>query len=193
MIEYLLQLDLKVFLFLNKDMSNAFFDWLMPVLRNPYTWAPLYLFLLIFFIRNYGKRGIIMALFYFLSFAATDSLTASVIKQQVKRVRPCNELALKEHIHTRVRCGSGYSFPSAHAANHFAMGLFLLVLFYRKWKPIIPLSLLWGVSIGFAQIYVGVHYPLDVLCGAIIGSIIGFLIARLFLIFQPEPTAPKHA
>lgn len=189
MIESLMQFDLTVFLAINKGSANAFFDWLMPILRNPYTWAPLYLFLLVFFIRNYKKRGAIMVLFYFLSFAATDFITASIIKPQVKRVRPCNEVALKEHIDIRVRCGSGYSFPSAHAANHFAMGVFLLVLFYRTWKPIIPLSLLWAVSIGYAQIYVGVHYPLDILGGGILGAIIGLLMAKLFFLFQPNQPA----
>lgn len=188
MIDSLLELDLQLFLAINKGGTNAVFDWLMPILRNPYTWAPLYLFILVFFIRNYKKRGIIMVLFFFLSFAATDFLTASVIKPQVKRVRPCNEVTLKEHINTRVRCGSGYSFPSAHAANHFAMGVFLLVLFYRKWKPIIPLALLWAASISYAQVYVGVHYPIDVLSGALLGSIIGLLMALLFFVLLPNRT-----
>lgn len=188
----LLNLDLQVFLAINQCGSNAFFDWLMPILRNPYTWAPLYLFILVFFIRTYKKRGVIMVLFFVLSFATADFLTASVIKPQVKRIRPCNEVSLKEHIHTRVRCGSGYSFPSAHAANHFAMGIFLLGTFYRKWKAIIPLSLLWACSISFAQVYVGVHYPIDILCGAILGSCIGLLMSKLFFIASPLRTQTKE-
>jgi len=189
MLEYLTEIDKIVFLSINQGLSNQFFDFLMPILRNPYTWAPLYLFILIFAIKNYKKRGIIMILFFLLSFGIGDMVSASVIKPQAMRVRPCNDIPFKEQVKVRVRCGSGYSMPSSHATNHFALGVFLLVIFRKRWKPIIWLSLGWAASISFAQIYVGVHYPIDILVGATLGTIIGIFTATIFLYFQPnQPT-----
>lgn len=186
MLTPIIQFDIDLFLIINQDMANIVFDWLMPYLRNPYTWTPLYLFILIFSIRTYRKRGIIMMLFLVFSFGLADFLSASVIKPAVKRIRPCNELTLQGEMLSRVRCGSGYSFPSSHASNHFAMALFLLMVYRRRWKPIVWLALLWAFSISFAQVYVGVHYPLDVTAGAIFGSLIGYFLARLFLYIQPD-------
>jgi len=186
MFEYLIELDKSLFLGINQGLSNPFFDFLMPVLRNPYTWAPLYLFILIFSIKNYRKRGFILVLFFLMSFGLGDFFSASVIKPGVMRVRPCNDMQFKEQVKVRVRCGSGYSMPSSHATNHFAMGVFLLMVFRRKWKPIVWLALAWAISISFAQIYVGVHYPGDILVGSILGILIGLFTSSLFLFFQPD-------
>lgn len=186
----IIHFDTDLFLIINQDMANTFFDWLMPHLRNPFTWAPLYLFILIFSIRTYKKRGVIMMLFLVMSFGAADFSSASIIKPVVKRVRPCNELTLQGEMISRIRCGSGYSFPSSHASNHFAMALFLLMVYRHKWKSITWLALTWAFLISFAQIYVGVHYPLDVLAGALLGSTIGYALARFFLYIQPETPKP---
>lgn len=189
MLEQLIHYDQEGFLFINQTISNLLFDWLMPVLRNPYTWAPLYLFLIIFLIRNYKKQGMVMLVFFIMTFAVADYTSSSIIKKEVMRIRPCNDVGFKDQIKLRVRCGSGYSFPSSHATNHFALGMFLLVIFRKRWKPIIWLALGWAASVSFAQIYVGVHYPIDILAGAALGSLIGFLTASLFLYFQPnKPT-----
>ena len=130
-----------------------------------------------------------MLVFFTMTFAVADFTSSSIIKKEVMRIRPCNDITFKDQVKLRVRCGSGYSFPSSHATNHFALGMFLLVVFRKRWKPIVWLSLGWAASISFAQIYVGVHYPIDILAGATLGSIIGFLTASLFLYFQPnKPT-----
>ena len=186
MIEQLIELDQQLFLAVNQGLANQFFDFLMPLLRNPYTWAPLYLFFIIFAIRNYKKKGIVMILLLLVTFGLGDAISASVIKPQIMRVRPCNDVPFKEQVTTRVRCGSGYSMPSSHATNHFAIGVFILMLFKRKWKPIVWLSLLWAASISFAQIYVGVHYPGDILVGALLGTAIGLFTSWLFFFFQPK-------
>lgn len=186
MLDLINQYDQEAFLFLNQSISNLFFDWIMPILRNPYTWAPLYLFLIIFFIRNYQKKGFVLLVFFITTFAVTDFITSSVLKTELMRVRPCHDVQFKDHVNLRVRCGSGYSFPSAHASNHFALALFLIVVFRERWKPIVWLSLGWAISISFAQIYVGVHYPSDILAGILLGTLIGFLMATVFLYFQPN-------
>ncbi len=190
--DQLIAFDQDLFIAINNGMSNAFFDWFLPIMRNPYTWAPLYLFIIIFCIKNYKMRGVLVVVFLLITFGIADSVSSSVIKKSVQRVRPCNDMELKEEVVLRVRCGGGYSFTSSHATNHFAISLFLIMVFYRRWKHILWLALAWAAIISFAQIYVGVHYPLDIIGGAILGTLIGVLTGYVFRLIQPnlrpEPT-----
>lgn len=193
MLNQLIHFDQELFLAINQGLSNPFFDWLLPILRNPYTWAPLYLFLIIFFIKNYGKMGILIVAFTLANFGISDALSSHVIKKNVKRIRPCNDLVFKTEANVRVRCGSGFSFTSSHATNHFAMAFFWIVLFRRKWKHTLWLATLWAAAISFSQIYVGVHYPFDILAGALLGALIGTFSGTLFKRFVPQFFQPKAA
>ncbi|MFC7523403.1 phosphatase PAP2 family protein [Parapedobacter sp. GCM10030251] len=193
MIDQLVTWDQEAFLAINQGLSNVFFDWLMPVLRNPYTWAPLYLFIIVFCIRNYRNKGILIVLFILITFGIADALSSSVIKKSVKRIRPCNDIEFKEEVAVRVRCGSGYSFTSSHATNHFAISMVLIMVFYRRWKPILWLALLWATLVSIAQVYVGVHYPLDIIGGALLGSAIGYLTGLVFRMTVPGFASVKSA
>jgi membrane-associated phospholipid phosphatase len=186
MIAVLQQFDAELFLKINKGLSNDFFDVVMPLLRNRFFWAPLYIFIIAFCIKQYKKQGYYIVLGILITFAAGDLIASRVIKPNVQRVRPCNEITLASTIIRRVPCGSGYSFPSAHATNHFAIALFLIGIFYRKWKPILPLALVWAALISFAQIYVGVHYPIDTLVGAVLGTCIGLFTSFTYKKLQPN-------
>lgn len=178
----LIPFDEYLFFAINHGLSNAFFDWIMPVLRNRYFWIPLYVFMAIFFIRNYRLTGLKVLVFMALTFALADFSASRVVKPSVKRLRPCNDTAINSVVITRISCGPGYSMPSSHAANHFGIAFYLIFLFYRRWKWIIPLALFWAFIIGFAQIYVGVHYPLDIFMGALLGCIVAYITATLFKI-----------
>jgi len=186
MLEELIRFDRMVFHFINDGLSNPVFDLIMPYLRNRYFWVPVYVFLAVFFIRNYRKYGWYMLLFFGITFGISDYFSASVVKPLVERLRPCNDPVMKATIHNIVPCGSGFSFPSTHATNHFALAFFLIVLFYTRWKPVLPLCLAWAGSICLAQVYVGVHYPVDVLSGAILGSMIGYVVGTLYLTIFPQ-------
>jgi undecaprenyl-diphosphatase len=186
MLEQLIEFDQQVFFAINKGLSNPFFDWIMPYLRERYFWAPLYLFLIVFLPRNYGKWGWMCLLFLVLTFGICDFFSASIMKPAVERLRPCNDIELKSEINTRVTCGSGFSFPSTHATNHFGMAMFIAGTFYSKWKWIVPLAFLWAFSIAFAQVYVGVHFPVDVTTGALLGCLIGYITSSVFLTFKFE-------
>ncbi|MEY3678694.1 MAG: hypothetical protein RI924_835 [Bacteroidota bacterium] len=188
MIEQLIQLDHQWFLAVNKGLSNPFFDYLMPILRNRYTWIPLYVLIIYLLIKNFGKTAWFMLLALVLCFGIADYTSSSIIKPAVERLRPCNEIPFSDQLTLRIPCGRGYSFPSSHAANHFAIALFLIVLFRKNRAWLMPLALLWAASISFAQVYVGVHFPVDVTAGALLGSSIGYLIAFLFLRLKPEHT-----
>src|SRR5690606_41271822 len=107
-------------------------------------------------------------------------------KKNVKRVRPCNDLVFKNEVNIRVRCGSGFSFTSSHATNHFAMAFFWIALFRHRWKHTLWLCITWASLISFSQIYVGVHYPVDIICGALLGILIGTGVGYLFKRFFPD-------
>lgn len=181
MLEQLIALDKEIFVMINQGMTNPFFDWLLPILRNMYTWIPLYLFIIIFTIKKYKKEGVAMIIALLLNFGISDWVSSSWIKNSVERIRPCNDIELREDINVRVRCGSGYSFTSSHATNHFALAVILSVLFYRRWKHVVWISLIWAALISLSQVYVGVHFPGDILAGALVGSTIGLTNGFLFL------------
>ncbi|MEZ4843346.1 MAG: phosphatase PAP2 family protein [Bacteroidia bacterium] len=156
-------------------MKNDFFDSLMPILRDKYTWLPLYAIIVAFVIKNYGLKSLYVLGFAALTFLVADQLSAHVIKPLVQRARPCNDACIRQWVHNLVDCGSGYSFVSSHATNHFAIGMYFITVFARPSNRlwVIPTFLLWASLVAFAQVYVGVHYPFDVIGGAILGIIIG--------------------
>lgn len=186
MIEKLIDIDQDIFILINQGLSNVVFDWLLPIMRNPYTWAPLYLFLIIFFIKNYGKMGVFIVCMTLVNFGVTDIVSSHLIKKNVQRIRPCNDPIFKDEVNLRVRCGGGYSFTSSHATNHFGMAFFWIALFRRRWRHTLWLSIAWATIVSFSQIYVGVHYPFDILCGALLGAAVGLLNGYLFRRFFPD-------
>lgn len=188
MLEQLIQFDRDLFFTINQGLSNPFFDWLMPALRNRFFWTPLYLFIIIFSVRNYGRQGWYLLVFMSLTFGFTDFASSSIIKPSVQRIRPCNDPEIKSEVISRIACGTGFSFPSSHASNHFALAIFLITLFYSKWRLILAIGILWAGSISFAQVYVGVHYPVDIIAGAIIGSMIGYIMASILLVTKTFST-----
>ena len=184
--DYLLQLDRHLFHFVNHDLGNAFFDVLMPVFRNRLVWIPLYVFIFVFCLWRYQKSGAVIILFLALTFGVADFGSATIIKSTYKRVRPCNDPAMAPTIISRVPCGTGYSFPSTHASDHFAIAVCLIMIFHRQYKWILPVGLLWAAVISFAQVYVGVHYPIDITCGAIYGTLTGLLLGWAFWKINPN-------
>lgn len=170
---FLLLCDEKLFFFLNRTIANPVFDVIMPFVTNLNNWKiPILLFWL-FLIFKGGKKGRVAAILIIPVLVCGDQLAAFVIKPWVARLRPCHAL---ENVRLLVNCGGKYSFPSNHATNiaGFAM---LFTLIYRKYW-----YWFWGVAvtISFSRIYVGVHYPLDVVGGMILGSLIGLFIFYLY-------------
>ncbi|RYD59058.1 MAG: phosphatase PAP2 family protein [Sphingobacteriales bacterium] len=179
--ELLMYWDYTTWYYLNTQWHHPVLDAIIPYLRNPWTWAPLYLFLLVFMLMNFGRRGLVWCLFFLLTFALADFISASLVKPLFQRVRPCNNPYLSQVVHIIVPCGSGYSFPSSHASNHFALGVFAAASLESRVRKVWYWAMLWAFSVAYAQVYVGVHYPLDVLCGGVLGGSIGVMTSRLFL------------
>lgn len=172
-------IDLALLHWINQDWSSSFLDAILIPARNKYVWIPLYVFIIAFSLINFGKKGYYVVLFLILTVGAADAISNYGFKKNFQRLRPCR--AIPEQVSTRVSCGSGYSFTSNHAANHFALATFISLLLgknRRRWQLLI---LLWAAIVSVSQVYVGVHYPTDILAG----GILGYFIARLmYLLFR---------
>ncbi len=173
--------DQRLFQKINGDWTNSFFDALMPFMRNSFGWAPLYLFVMVFVVTNFRIKGLWWAVFFLSTVALTDMTGTYVFKHNVERLRPCNDPFLLDHVRLLLKqCAGGYSFISNHAANHFGMAVFFFITFRHILKKWVWVGLIWAPLIGYAQVYVGVHYPLDVLAGALLGLIFGTATGILF-------------
>lgn len=172
----LIELDHSLFYLINSEWTNPFLDWLMPVWRNKYFWLPAYFFIIFFAIFNYGKKSYWFILFMIAGVGTADFTSSHFVKKTIKRTRPCNDASLQQ-VRSLVSCGSGYSFTSSHATNHFAISYFLFATLGIQFKKIRGWLIAWAASVSFAQVYVGVHFPVDVISG----MILGILIAKLFV------------
>lgn len=170
----ILEIDKQLFLIINNKAANPLFDFWMPFFRNPITWAPLFVFLLGFCYVNFKKNTWWWFLFAIATALTTDLVSSQIIKENISRLRPCNDPLLAD----TVRLFMSYtpkssSFTSSHATTHFGLAAFFantLAAYFGKWRYAFYA---WALLVCFAQVYIGVHYPLDVLCGGIIGYAIG--------------------
>jgi len=166
---------------LNHKLANPVFDVVLPYFRDSVFWVPLYLFIMAFVTLNYGKKGWWWAVAFLSTVAIADLMGTYAFKETVQRIRPCSEPGLMGNVRLVIQqCPGGYSFVSNHAANHFALATFAVLTFHKVFKQWIYLAYLWALLISFAQIYVGVHYPLDVLAGALLGVAAGTLTASVY-------------
>ena len=174
MIDFLYQIDLAVFYFINHTLSNSLFDKFFPFITEVDHWYITYAILFLIMIIKGGRVGRIAAVFLILLIIVSDQFSSSLIKNWVGRIRPCNELP---DVNILAGCTSSFSFPSAHAVNNFAAAVFLTFIFPKyKWAFLITAFLL-----AFSRPYVGVHYPSDVFGGALLGTLIGYIFALLTL------------
>jgi membrane-associated phospholipid phosphatase len=176
----ILQFDEFLFQIINGQWHNDVLDFVMPWWRDKKFWIPAYLVGAGYLVWKYKLKSIFFILSIALTIGISDTLSSKVIKKTVKRPRPCRNEVLAQDLNLLVHCGGGYSFTSSHATNHFALAVFLITLFgwmKKRWKYLL---LFWAASIAFGQVYVGVHYPFDVIAGAMLGALVGWLSARFF-------------
>jgi undecaprenyl-diphosphatase len=178
MLQQLIHWDHQLFKFINQDLANSFFDLMAPLLRSKTIWIPLYIFIWAATSKKLGwQAGLILLAGAGITIAITDSAIAQSFKYTFHRMRPCNNAPIQ--VRQLVKCGSGYSFISAHACNHFALAMFLYAMWGNIYKWILPASLIWAGAIAFSQVYVGVHFPADVTMGALLGSATGYLCGKI--------------
>lgn len=167
MSDFLYNIDLQVFYFINHTMSNKVFDRFFPFITEIKHWYLAYLILwLILFIKG-GRLGKIAAVAIILAITFSDQLSSHFLKDLFARVRPCNILP---DVRLLISSTDSFSFPSSHAVNNFTIAVLLLRIFPKyKWVLLISAFL-----IALSRPYVGVHYPSDIFFGALIGSAIGY-------------------
>lgn len=152
----------------------------MIMLRHAWTWAPLYAFILYWIIRYHPKQAAVFILTTLVCFAVTDYTSSTIFKPYFSRLRPCHEPGLQPIIRNLVNCGGSNSMPSSHASNHFGLAAFWYFTIRRlsgkRWNWL----WLWAAVIGYAQIYVGKHYPFDIFAGGLFGLLVGCFLYWLF-------------
>jgi undecaprenyl-diphosphatase len=171
-------LDQQLLLFIN-SMNSPFWDKAMYMISGKVIWAPLYFAILIYLGITYRKKFFLILPFIILAVALTDQSSVHLFKNVFHRLRPCHEPSLEGMVHlVNGKCPGLYGFVSSHAANSFNVALISLMLIKRKWYTISIVA--WAAIIGYSRIYLGVHYPGDVVCGSLLGAFIGWGVFRLY-------------
>lgn len=171
MSEWLKGIDESLFLFLN-GIGHPPLDGFMWWMSNRYIWFPMYAILIFLLYRKYGQSFYKPLIALILVTVCTDQVAATLMKPFFERPRPCHIPELNSLVNLIGNCGGKYGFPSSHAANAFGLASF----FFGLKRPKVSLFLiLWASVVSYSRIYLGVHYPGDVLAGILVGIFFGFL------------------
>lgn len=180
MLTALLDWDKELFLYLN-GLGTTSWDAFWLVITNKWTSVPLYLCLLGLCLRSLGmKRTLFLLLTVALLITVTDQL-ANFFKYGVQRLRPCHETGIRDAMRlVQSYCGGSFSFYSAHASNSMGLAVFFSWLLNPRYKGLGALLIFWALIVSYSRIYIGVHYPLDILAGLVTGILMGWLFSRLY-------------
>ncbi|SEQ16253.1 undecaprenyl-diphosphatase [Hyunsoonleella jejuensis] len=178
MIDQVLKYDTELFLFLN-NLGSETWDGLWLIITNKLASIPLYALLLFLLYKKFGAKSLLVFVVVLaLMITFTDQIT-NVFKRGFERPRPCGVPDLVEHLRfIAVRCGK-YGFFSGHSSNSMAAAVFAGLVLRPYYKNLIFILLFWSFIVAYSRIYVGVHYPLDIICGMTFGAISGFLFYKL--------------
>jgi undecaprenyl-diphosphatase len=165
--------DEQLFLYLNSQHMD-WLDPLMNMLTEKLFWLPLYAFFLFLIIKHFKKGSIWIVAGVGLAILMADQSTSGFMKPFFERLRPCHDPRFEGMVFNYGGCGGMYGFASSHAANSFALAIYLNLIFFKKLKGF-GWMFLWAAVISFTRIYVGVHYPLDVIIGGLVGLVSGWL------------------
>lgn len=188
MLETLLNFDHNLFIFLN-GLHTPFLDTVMWWIADKFVWIPLYLLLTIFLFRTFGKQAIYMVLFTVLLIVLSDQGSV-FIKNLVQRERPCHNELISYMVHiVNNKCGGKFGFVSSHASNSMALFTYIFLLARNRNKTITWITAIYVILIGYCRIYLGVHFPLDILGGWIIGIVAAFI---TYIIYRLVFDSPKR-
>ena len=193
MIEAINKFDHQLFLLIHQ-WRNLFLDETMPFITSKWIWIPLYVILIYLIWKRFSNQTLTIIITICVLILLSDQ-TSNLIKNEVARLRPCHDPTLQQLITTPAGCGGFYGFVSAHAANSFALATFLFLLSSAQkgfsnvkkrgvWALLFP----WALLICWSRIYVGVHFPFDLLGGCLVGA---FYACMLYMIYQKMPKVLK--
>lgn len=173
------QWDKALFEKINSGWAVPMLDWFMQMLREPLVWIPLYAGVLIWVWWKMPRQLWLFVMLTLVTFAITDYGNSSILKPLFARARPCHDPDLQASMRVLVPCGGFNSMPSSHAANHFGLAMFwfsaVRIIKGKNWYWV----WIWAFAIGYAQVYVGKHYPADILAGAMVGVLAGWAATAL--------------
>lgn len=179
LLQQLLHIDYQVMLFINRVMIHPILDQITLFMRESIFHVPLYMFILIYVIQQYGKKGIWWFLGAISLIAFADLISSHLIKDYFDRPRPCRDPFMVHQIRFLAKyCGANGSFTSSHAVNHFAFAAYAYFTM-GKISPWVKYLFVWAAIIAYSQVYVGVHFPSDVLVGGFLGMLFGWIAARI--------------
>lgn len=178
--QQIIEWDKELFLFFN-GFHNDFWDTIMLMITRKETWLPFYLVIIYYFIKNYRKKTWMIMLFLAITIVASDQVSV-LIKETVQRLRPVYEPGIESLAHNVLRKGGHYGFVSSHAANTFAIFVFTSRIFKNRWYSL--LLLVWAIVVSYSRIYSGVHYPLDIIGGALVGWGVGYAFFKVLMFVE---------
>ena len=177
MFEWLLEFDKKLLFALNHS-HTPLFDWLMWQFSGILMWLPLYAFIIYLLVKKFKEKALLVILIVIFAIGIADYTSVHLFKEVFKRLRPChNPLIMDSIILVKDYCGGKYGFISSHASNSFALARISSLLLRKKYFTII--IFLWAILVSISRVYLGVHYPSDIMAGALWGSVIGFLLYKI--------------
>jgi undecaprenyl-diphosphatase len=193
MIEFLIQMDQEIFLALN-GFHAPWLDPIMYFISKTWVWVPLYAVLVWFIFKDHGRDGWLILLGVTLTIILADQITTTFMKPFFSRLRPSHEPLLENLVHiVKGYKGSRFGFASSHAANTFGAATFMFLLFgkTRRW---IAFLFAWAALVTYSRIYLGVHYPGDIVVGALVGmlsALAGFRFYRWLKAFADRRSVVK--
>lgn len=175
------QLDTQAFLWLN-SIHNDFFDPIMAWISGRNSWFPFYAIIIGSLVWFQKRKSMGMLLMIIFSVIIADQVSSGILKPLIHRLRPCHEPAIQQLVHLVGNCGGQFGFCSSHAANTFALITCLILLFGKQFAGL-KFLYIWAIIVSYSRIYVGVHYPIDVLSGAGIGVLAALFCRKIYHYF----------
>lgn len=184
--------DKKVFLFLN-NLGDTPFDQFWIMISGTWIWIPLYIIFLYLLYKNYKLKSLLYILLFIAIGVTISDQVSGIFKYGVARLRPCHDPSLQDHMRI-VKCGGQFGFYSAHASNTFFLASYLCFLLKDKLKWFPYFLFFWASIVSYSRIYLGVHFPIDILVGATVGTLLGYvfsLFAKKVIRKQPSDISFK--